>query len=338
MIYACGLAMLYSWSDSAMKRAIPTLFPCLLVPLAVLAGGCDRKPPFKVDLTRRSDLPAAAIRGSRPATLRVAVSAMVSPAATFGSYEALVRLIGRRLGEDVALVQRRTYAEVNALLREGGVDMAFVCTGAFVAGEGEFGLEAVAVPVVRGKTTYRSLVIVRAGDRAAKFPDLRGRAFAFTDPLSNTGRLYPLLLLEKAEAGRANAPDKATPDEFFSRTFFTGSHDRSVEAVRDGLVDAAAVDSLVFNALTVEPEARRRFKIVDTSPEFGMPPVVVSPRVEEADKNRIAACLLSLGSDEESKKILAGTGIERFVKPVSSWYDSVRDMRRALKRAGLLEK
>jgi phosphonate transport system substrate-binding protein len=147
--------------------------------------------------------------------------------------------------------------------------------------------------------------------------------------LSNTGRLYPLLLLEQAGT---------TPDEFFSRTFFTGSHDRSVEAVRDGLADAAAVDSLVFNALTVEPEERRRFKIVHTSPEFGMPPVVVSPRAKEADKSRIAACLLTLGSDEESKKILAGTGIERFVKPVSSWYDSVRHMRQGLKRAGLLEK
>ncbi len=321
-----------------MKRAIPTLLPSLLVPFAVLAGGCDRKAPFKVDLSRRSDLPAAAVRGSRPANLQVAVSAMISPAATFGSYEALMRLIGKRLGVDVALVQRRTYAEVNALLREGEVDMAFVCTGAFVAGEGEFGLEAVAVPVVRGKTTYHSFVIVRAGDTAETFSDLRGRAFAFTDPLSNTGLLYPLLLLTQAEAGRANAPDEATPDKFFSRSFFTGSHDRSIEAVREGLVDAAAVDSLVFDALAIKPEVRRRFKIVDTSPEFGMPPVVVSPRMEEADKNRIAACLLSLGSDEESKKILAGTGIERFVKPVSSWYDSVRDMRRALNRAGLLEK
>ncbi len=291
--------------------------------------GCERRRPLRIDLSDRADLPAAAGSGKRSATLKVAVSAMVSPTVTFDAYESLVRLLGERLGEDAALVQRKTYAEVNALLREGEVQLALVCTGAFVAAEEEFGLEAVAVPVVRGKTTYRSLVIVRAADQAETFSDLRGRTFAFTDPLSNTGRLYPLFLLQQIGV---------TPDEFFSRTLFIGGHDRSIEAVRDGLVDAAAVDSLVFEAVAAPAEVRAGFRVIQESSEFGMPPFVVSPRLEKGRKDRITACLLSLGHDPESKKVLAGAGIEGFVKPVSSWYDSVRQMRQALVRAGLLKK
>lgn len=296
--------------------------------LALLIG-CERKRPLRVDLSNRADLPAAAGPGNKSATLKVAVSAMLSPTATFHAYEPLVRLLGRRLGEDVALVQRKTYAEVNALLRGGEVQLAFVCTGAFVAAEEEFGLEAVAVPVVLGKTTYRSFVIARASDQAETFSDLRGRTFAFTDPLSNTGRLYPLFLLQQTGT---------TPDQFFSRTVFTGSHDRSIEAVLDGLVDAAAVDSLVFEAVAARPEVRARFRVIQKSPEFGMPPFVVSPRLEKSRKDRITACLLSLGHDPESKKVLAGAGIEGLVKPVSSWYDSVRQMRQALVKAGLLKR
>ncbi len=295
----------------------------------LLVAGCERRRPLKVDLSNRADLPAAASPGNKSATLKVAVSAMVSPAATFDAYESLVRLLGKRLGEDVALVQRKTYAEVNALLREGQVQLAFVCTGAFVAGEEEFGLEAVAVPVVHGKTAYRSLVIARAADRAETFSDLQGRAFAFTDPLSNTGRLYPLFLLQQTGV---------TPDEFFSRTLFTGSHDRSIEAVREGLVDAAAVDSLVFEDIVAKPEVRGQFKVIEKSPGFGMPPFVVSPRLEKGLRDRITACLVSLGHDPESKKVLAGAGIDGFVKPVSSWYDPVRQMRQALVKAGLLKK
>ncbi len=293
--------------------------------LLALLISCERKDARKIDLSKRLDLPSAAAPEKRSASLRVAVSAMVGPRATFDSYEALVRL----LGTNVALVQRRTYAEVNALLREGDVDVAFVCTGAFVAGEEEFGLEAVAVPVVGGKTTYRSLVIARAGDRAEAFSDLRGRAFAFTDPLSNTGRLYPLFLLEQAGT---------TPDRFFLRTFFTGSHDRSIEAVRDGLVDAAAVDSLIFEAAAARPEVRAQVKIVEESPDFGMPPVVVSPRLEKGTRDRIVNVLLSLGQDEASAEILAKAGIDGFVEPKSSWYDSVRRMRKELAEAGQLDR
>jgi phosphonate transport system substrate-binding protein len=300
-----------------------------MVALSLLVVGCGRKRPQRIDLSKRSDLPAAVAPGNGSATLKIAVSAMVSPAATIDSYEALVRLMGERLDEDVELVQRRTYAEVNSLLREGRVQVAFVCTGAFIAGEEEFGLEAVASPVVHGKSHYQSFIIARAGDEAWDFSDLGGRSFAFTDPLSNTGRLHPLLLLQQAGT---------TPGEFFSRTLFTGSHDRSIEAVRQGLVDAAAVDNLIFEDVTARPEIRREFKVLGKSPEFGMPPVVVSPRLEKTTRDRVAACLLSLGHDEESKRALAGAGIDEFVRPKSSWYDSVRQMRRTLAQAGMLKR
>ncbi len=37
-----------------------------------------------------------------------------------------------------------------------------------------------------------------------------------------------------------------TPGEFFRRTFYTSSHEKSIESVANGLADGAAVDSLIF--------------------------------------------------------------------------------------------
>jgi len=62
--------------------------------------------------------------------LRVAVAAVISPEGTVDSYRPLLNYLGTKLGRPIELVQRRTYAEVNDLIRDGKVDLAFVCTRA----------------------------------------------------------------------------------------------------------------------------------------------------------------------------------------------------------------
>jgi len=71
-------------------------------------------------------------------------------------------------------------------------------------------MELLAVPVIHGELVYYSLLIVGRNTESASLGDLRGASFAFTDPLSNTGRLAPAYQL--ALLG-TNA------DSFFSRRF-----------------------------------------------------------------------------------------------------------------------
>jgi phosphonate transport system substrate-binding protein len=142
--------------------------------------------------------------------------------------------MGQRLGRPVRLFQR-TYAEVNDLVKNREIDLAFVCAGALVEGEHEFGMQALVVPQMRGETLYYSYLVVNRRSGAERLADLRGKTFAFSDPLSNSGRLVPVYQL---------ALRRETPERFFSRTVFT-SHDNSILAVADGLVDGAAVDSLI---------------------------------------------------------------------------------------------
>ena len=89
--------------------------------------------------------------------------------------------IGRKMGMEVELVQRKDYEEVNALLKKNLLDVAFVCTGAYVAGRDDFGMDNLDAPVTQGRTVYYSYVIVPVGSPVRSFEELEGRTFAFTD-------------------------------------------------------------------------------------------------------------------------------------------------------------
>lgn len=262
--------------------------------------------------------PLAASDGERP--LRIAIAAMTSPERTAQAYTALLQRVGVLLGLPVAIAQRKTYAETNAMVETQAVDVAFVCSGAYVAGRAKFGMEILAVPVVHGRTVYFSYILAPRESSARHFDDLRGKRFAFTDPHSNTGALVPRYML---------AQRRATPESFFADHFFTYSHDNSIHAVAAGLADGAAVDSLIwdfFNTAGSPDTARTR--VIETSPPYGIPPVVVHPRLDAALKARLRALLLSLHDDPEAAVLLKELQIERFVAGEDARYDSVREMER----------
>jgi phosphonate transport system substrate-binding protein len=223
-----------------------------------------------------------------------------------------------KLHRPVELVQRRTYGEINDLLASGEVDVAFVCTGAYVEGNQEFGMELLVTPQVNGEAVYYSLLIVPATSSANSVADLKSKVFAFTDPMSTTGRLYPMFLIQ--EMG-------TTPEEFFARTFFTYSHDQAIQAVANGVADGAAVDSLVYDyAVSREPSLAQQVRIIHRSPAFGAPPVVVNPEVRPQLKAELQRLLLELQNTSEGQTVLAAIGVDQFVPAANNDYDTVREL------------
>jgi phosphonate transport system substrate-binding protein len=250
--------------------------------------------------------------------LRVAIAAVISPKETLASYDALLRYLERRLDQPIELVQRPTYAEVNDLIRAGGIDLAFVCTYAYVLGRSDGSMELLVVPEVRGQTVYYSYLIVPATSPARSLADLRGKVFAFTDPLSNSGKLVPQYQL--AQMGE-------TPETFFQRYIYTYSHDKAIRAVAEGLVDGAAVDSLVYEYMLLKaPELATKVKVIAKSDPYGIPPVVVPPRLSSRLKDGLRNLFLHMDEDPEGRSILQELMIDRFTVIPDSAYESVRSI------------
>lgn len=298
-----------------MKRKFLLYFIIFLIILLVACAPTQAQPVAGyVDLSKRQPLPT--VENSGPLPLRVAVAAVISPQGTIESYTALLNYLGEQLGRPVVLVQRRTYSEVNDLVEQGEVDLAFVCTSAYVDGHDQFGMELLAAPQVEGESVYYSLLIVPTDSPAQSMADLQGKVFAFTDPISLSGRMYPTYLVQ--QLGYAT-------EDFFARTFFTYSHDDAIRAVANKLADGAAVDSLVYHfAVARDPALAQKTRIIHQSLAFGIPPVIVGSFIQPQLKAELQNLLLKMDQSSEGKAALQAIGIEKFILIEDSAYDGVR--------------
>ncbi|GAB4528375.1 MAG: phosphate/phosphite/phosphonate ABC transporter substrate-binding protein [Anaerolineales bacterium] len=254
--------------------------------------------------------------------VRIAVAAVISPKGTVESYTPLFEYIEKAIGRSVEVVQRRTYAEVNDLVRRGEVDLAFVCTSSYLVGKRDFDMQLLVAPQVQGRTTYQAYLIVPADSQAQSLDDLRAAVFAFTDPLSFSGRIVPTYWLQKIGE---------TPETFFKRTFFTYSHDDAIYAVAQHLADGASVDSLVFDfAAQRDPSLLAQVRIIQKSDLYGIPPVVVSPAMRPQLRSTLADILLNMQNDPQGRAALQALGYDRFVMVDESLYDSAMTVQNAL--------
>jgi phosphonate transport system substrate-binding protein len=305
---------------------IHALWPVVLL-LAFVLSACDfgsGADTIGVDLSRVDSVQQLQPEPETSAwpALRAAVGAMVSPKETYTSYRLLMEYVSDRLDRELEFVQRKTYAEVNELFLEGGLDLAFICSGPFAHGRDKYGFEAVATPVVRGEPFYHSYLIVHRTSEARNLKDLRGGTFAFTDPHSNTGALVPSSWLQ-AMGER--------PETFFTRVIFTYSHDNSIMAVSRGLVDGATVDSHIWEYYdALDPEHTSKTRIIHRSEPFGSPPVVVSRDLPPALRASIQDTLLTMHEDPVGRNILDGLLIDRFVVPEPEWYEPIGIMAKGL--------
>jgi phosphonate transport system substrate-binding protein len=258
--------------------------------------------------------------GQKP--LRVVLASITSPQESRVYYDAMLNYLGKQLNRPIEIIQSKTYADANDLIRAGTADMAFVCTYAYVVGHEEFGMQLLAAPLIQGQTIYHADLIVNKDSNITTFAQLQDKTFAFTDPMSNTGVLYPLSLV-KAQG--------STADKFFGKYFYTYSHDYALQAVSDKLADGASVDSTVFDYLRQSnPALVAKVKVIQTSPPYGMPPVVVRADLDPALKKKIQTTLFDMNQNSAGREILAQLHIQRFVPVQDGLYDSVRELAKAV--------
>lgn len=257
--------------------------------------------------------------------IRIGIGAMISPKEAFTYYIDLVNYIAEKLGLSPIVVQRKNYAELSRLLEERQVDAAFVCSGPYVTDHKQFGLEILAAPQVKGEPLYYAYIIVHKNSALKNFSQLRNHTFAFTDPNSNTGKLVPTYMLAKMNE---------TPESYFKSFIYTFSHDNSIKAVAQGLVEGASVDSLIYDYIKAKSPASyiASTQIIEKSEGFGIPPFVCHPGLAPQLKLKLKEILLNMHQDERGKRILAGIMIERFVEVEDSLYDSVRKMQEWLEK------
>ncbi|CAA7616367.1 Phosphonate-binding periplasmic protein [Magnetospirillum sp. SS-4] len=219
-----------------------------------------------------------------------------------------------QLARPVAFVQRGNYREVVDLIRAGKIDFAWLCGYPYVRHQREMRL--VAVPLWHGQPFYQSYLITDAHNPGIRaLADLRGTVFAYSDPDSNSGYLYPQYALISAGIN---------PATFFSRTFFTWSHRKVVEAVSIGLASGGAVDGYVWETLAeVRPDLAGATRIVEKSPFLGHPPFLARHSIPEDELRRFRSVLLGMKDDLQGRELLGRLRLDGFVEGHPGLYDGI---------------
>lgn len=242
-------------------------------------------------------------------------------------YADVAARVGKALGLAAQLIEGRGWEQ----LRDGSVDVAFICGLPYVrlCREQPGLLRPLAAPVLddgrcEDRPVYFSDVIVRRDSPFSGFGDLRGRSWAYNDPDSFSGCLvvrHYLLQLGETEA-------------YFGRLTFSGRHQESIRQVRTGEVDASAVDSQVLGVERLrDPDLAGELRVIATMGPSAVPLVVATASVLEAVQARIGAALCELGREPDSRAVLAGGLIRRFTPIDDRAYDDIRQMLAAVESA-----
>lgn len=253
------------------------------------------KPDLTVDTHSKDTVPH----------LRVAIAAIISPEESYIYYEEMMSYISAQIRRPIQYVQKKTYSEINDQIMNGSIDLAFICTGAYAEPKARSAMDMLVVPVVNGEVFYQSYIITRKNSGIMEFSQLKNRTFAFTDPMSNTGYFYPMNRLKKITGN---------PEGFFARTLFTHAHDNSIHMVARKVVDAAAVDGLIYEYhKKFHSERVRDIVVIEKSEKYGIPPVVVPKSINHQLKMQLQKIFLELHEHKEGKKILDKLMIDKFV-------------------------
>ena len=246
-------------------------------------------------------------------------------------YQAVTEEVGRRLGIETELVVETDY---EACAQDKN-EVCFVCSLPYVEFERQGISPAVplAAPVLEGdryadRPIYYSDVIVHRDSPFSSFLDLRGRSWAYNEPLSHSG--YGITRYHLVELGETHG--------FFGTVIEAGFHEESIRMVADREVDASAIDSQVLAvALRGDPALARSLRIIDALGPSTIQPVAVSKRVPLDLRRRILSVLVSLHEDRDVRERLSLGLVKRFVPVGPSSYDDIRSMLEACEAAGFMQ-
>lgn len=224
-----------------------------------------------------------------------------------------------------------SYAATIEAMCAGQIDVAFLAPLSFVLAN-DRGCADVMLASLRNdengrpNSTYNSQILVRTDSGINDISGLRGKKFAFVDPISASGTLYPTLTI-KEKTGQE-------PRTFFSETLFAGGHDRAVLALYNRQVEGAAsfIDARDQLERTF-PDIKQVTKRISTAGPIPNDTVSIRRGFPDDLKRQIQDALLEYAKTDEGKRALRDLyTIDGFEIVENKFYDSVRE---AAKLAGV---
>ena len=240
-------------------------------------------------------------------------------------YDQIGKLIAEKLGCDVRVYVTTSYnAEIEAM-RSGKLEAGEFGPLGYVLAHQIAKAEAVATfgAADNKPDSYWASLVTWPDSGIKTVADIRGHSFAFSDPASTSGHLFPAYGLRKAGID----PDKDI------RAIYAGSHTSSFEALYNHKVDAGELNSEQLESA----KQRNHYKDGDFIFLWKSDPIPIDPITVRGDlpsgfKARLIAVLQNLDLSqlsEADRKVMGVHGL-RTVPQTDSAFDGIRDLVKTL--------
>lgn len=249
--------------------------------------------------------------------IRFGISSSENEKDALARYDLFAKYMGDKLGVPVRVLRSTDYAGMIEALNANNLEFAQMGAANYALGRKVMGERIVALATtedLEGSTGYHSIIVVKGDSPYKSLDDLKGKTIAFADPNSTSGYAVPTYFMR--QAGKS-------PDTYFSKTAFAGSHEQGVTAVVNGTFDAAATSWTNEKRGNAQRMVEKgmipagSYRIIWTSPKIPNSPYVSRTEVPAELRQAFLAALLAM--PEEGKEAWAkySDGLLRRPVPIS---------------------
>lgn len=235
----------------------------------------------------------------------------------------IVDILRQRLGMEVQPFVATDYTGVVEALRVNKLDIAFLTPASYVLAKNEANVRVALKSERKGNPYYYAAIITRADSGIKKLEDLRGKTFAFGDPLSTSAYVFPRKMFHDRGID---------PVRDFKQILYSGGHDATVLAVLNGKVDAGATyanspdsEDTAWMRYLKNPDDVKKIRAIAFSEPIPADNLVINGNLDPSIARRVEEIFLELSRDPAGKKMLRDLyQIDGFVTATDKDYDSVR--------------
>ncbi|MCT2538156.1 phosphate/phosphite/phosphonate ABC transporter substrate-binding protein [Aquibacillus koreensis] len=233
----------------------------------------------------------------------------------------LAEKLSEELGREVEGKVMTNYTALVEAMGTNEVQIGFIPAFGYVLASQEHDVEVLLKSERFGSGSYVAQYIVRADSGIESLEDLEGKTWAYGDPTSTSGYLFPAAQI----MDEFGVEDPST--EFFGNTVQSGGHDQSAIAVLEGEADVATTFDDVRTGLEEDyPEIMEETKILGYTDEIPNDTISVTKELDDELVAEIKEVFLSFNDDEEMIKIMNDVyNWDKIIEATDSEYDIVRD-------------
>jgi phosphate/phosphite/phosphonate ABC transporter binding protein len=257
--------------------------------------------------------------------LKFGFTPVLSPAEMRANFEPLMTYLSDAIGRKVVLYIAKDYGDLRTQMESGQVDIGSFSPFAYVDAQRGGKIRIIAQSILDHAATYRGLIIARKDSGIRSIADLEGKRFAFVDPKSASGYVYPrAMLIEKG----------VNPEHYFKETIFAGGHDKVIAAVLESRVDAGAIYDGALGVAKGQGIATDGLVTLSSTDPIPHDAIAVRVGMDVALARKIQVALVDLDKSEAGRRVIAQSTkkLTGHVVAEDSLFDVVR---RTAKIAGM---